>query len=160
MGLAMLQTLEQIAIKALETQALKSIFGAGLFSGGGQVSSPGFASGGHIRGPGTGTSDSIPARLSDGEFVVNAKSTAQPGVLPILAAINNGSLKGVNGPTRVPAFAAGGQVGGNSGGGTHKIVNVLDPSLLGDHLATAAGETSVLNVISRNPSRVRSDLGS
>jgi hypothetical protein len=159
MGLAMLQTLEQIAIKALETQALKSIFGAALFSGGGSVSTPGFASGGHIRGAGTGTSDSIPARLSDGEFVVNAKSTAQPGVLPILAAINSGSLKGVNGPTRVPAFAAGGQVGGRAMGTSNKIVNVLDPSLLGDHLATSAGESAVLNVISRNPSRVRSDIG-
>lgn len=28
--------------------------------------------GGHITGPGTGTSDSIPARLSDGEYVIPA----------------------------------------------------------------------------------------
>jgi hypothetical protein len=32
------------------------------------------ARGGHIDGPGTGTSDSIPARLSDGEFVMTAKA--------------------------------------------------------------------------------------
>lgn len=158
MGLAMLQTLEQIAIKAIETQALKSIFGASLFSGGGQAVA-GHASGGHIKGPGTSTSDSIPAFLSDGEFVVNAKTTSQPGVLPILDALNSGSLKGVNGPTGVPRFAAGGAVGGRAPVASHKIVNVLDPSLLGDHLATAPGEQAVLNVISRNPSRVRSDIG-
>ena len=33
------------------------------------------AAGGEVNGPGTGTSDSVPARLSDGEFVVNCKSS-------------------------------------------------------------------------------------
>ena len=32
------------------------------------------AEGGEIVGPGTSTSDSIPALLSDGEFVMNAKA--------------------------------------------------------------------------------------
>ena len=35
--------------------------------------------GGHIAGPGTGTSDSIPARLSDGEFVMTAKAVRGAG---------------------------------------------------------------------------------
>jgi hypothetical protein len=35
--------------------------------------------GGHIDGPGTGTSDSIPARLSDGEFVMTAKAVRGAG---------------------------------------------------------------------------------
>ena len=48
----------------------------------------GFASGGHVRGPGTGTSDSILARLSNGEFVVNASATAQNR--PVLEALNRG----------------------------------------------------------------------
>ncbi|HTG09108.1 MAG TPA: hypothetical protein VK635_34300 [Bradyrhizobium sp.] len=166
MGLAMLQTLEQVIIKQLELKALNAIFGSG-FAGGGQASSTdastaatiGFhASGGVIRGPGTSTSDSIPAMLSDKEFVVNAKSVQQPGILPLLHAINSGGpLRSVNGPMSVPQFAGGGQVSG-SARQTHKIVNVLDPSLLGDHLATAAGETSVLNVISRNPNKVRASL--
>jgi hypothetical protein len=34
---------------------------------------------GHIKGPGTGTSDSIPALLSDGEFVFTAKSVRNLG---------------------------------------------------------------------------------
>ena len=34
---------------------------------------------GHIKGPGTGTSDSIPALLSDGEFVFTAKAVRNLG---------------------------------------------------------------------------------
>ena len=37
------------------------------------------ASGGEANGPGTGTSDSIPARLSDGEFVMTAKAVRGAG---------------------------------------------------------------------------------
>lgn len=38
------------------------------------------ARGGHVRGPGTGTSDSIPAMLSDGEFVMPADTVRKVGV--------------------------------------------------------------------------------
>jgi hypothetical protein len=38
-----------------------------------------FAGDGAVEGPGTGTSDSIPARLSDGEFVFTRKATDQIG---------------------------------------------------------------------------------
>lgn len=64
----------------------------------------GFSTGGHVRGPGTGTSDSIPARLSDGEFVVNAQATARHRAL--LEQINSGSVVG---------FSEGGLVGASSG---------------------------------------------
>ena len=37
------------------------------------------AAGGEVTGPGTGTSDSVPARLSDGEFVVTAKAVRGAG---------------------------------------------------------------------------------
>ena len=37
------------------------------------------AGGGEVTGPGTGTSDSVPARLSDGEFVVTAKAVRGAG---------------------------------------------------------------------------------
>jgi len=37
------------------------------------------AAGGEINGPGTGTSDSVPARLSDGEFVLTAKAVRGAG---------------------------------------------------------------------------------
>jgi hypothetical protein len=38
-----------------------------------------FVSGGEVTGPGTGTSDSVPARLSDGEFVLTAKAVRGAG---------------------------------------------------------------------------------
>lgn len=48
-----------------------------------------FAPGGPVFGSGTGTSDSIPAMLSNGEFVVNANATAKNRSL--LEAINSGN---------------------------------------------------------------------
>lgn len=59
------------------------------------------ATGGLVTGPGTATSDSIPAMLSNGEYVINAKATRQHFAL--LEAINKG---------RVPVYRAmGGVVG-------------------------------------------------
>lgn len=46
------------------------------------------ATGGLIRGPGSGTSDSIPAMLSNGEYVINARATSL--FRPLLDAINYG----------------------------------------------------------------------
>jgi tape measure domain-containing protein len=78
-------------------QLLSSLGGGG--GGGGLFSLLGFADGGHVSGPGSGTSDSIPAMLSNGEFVVNAKATAANR--PVLEAINAG---------KAPKFATGGIV--------------------------------------------------
>lgn len=50
------------------------------------VKSAKFAEGGKVTGPGTGTSDSIPARLSNGEYVMTAKATKM--YEPLLAAMN------------------------------------------------------------------------
>lgn len=50
------------------------------------VKSAKFATGGYVSGPGTGTSDSIPAQLSNGESVINARSTAMFG--PLLSSLN------------------------------------------------------------------------
>lgn len=58
----------------------------GGFSDGGPV---GFASGGWVSGRGTGSSDSIPAMLSNGEFVVNAKAAKR--FMPLLETINAGN---------------------------------------------------------------------
>ena len=83
---------------------------------GGATSSPGAgpdvqsrADGGHIRGPGTETSDSIPAMLSDGEYVVKARSVKQYGT-GFMDAINNGRLDG-------GGFAEGGPIRGYATGG-------------------------------------------
>lgn len=99
--------LARIAIQKAIFAALSSIGG---FSNGGII--PGFADGGslggRIKGPGTGRSDSILAvlsggkgavRVSNGEFIVNARSTERH--LPLLEAINAG---------RMPGFADGGRI--------------------------------------------------
>ncbi|MEU8055717.1 hypothetical protein [Microbispora bryophytorum] len=71
----------------------------------GGMSVPGMAraSGGFVSGPGTSTSDSIMARLSDGEFVINAKQTSRHRDL--LEAINAGKFAsgGFVGPTDLRA---------------------------------------------------------
>ena len=99
--------------KALLKAALQgALMGSGpfgkLFGGGGSsmggifgllFGGLGFADGGYVAGPGSSRSDSIPARLSDGEFVVNARATSQNREL--LEAINTG---------KVPRFADGGFV--------------------------------------------------
>lgn len=46
----------------------------------------GFSTGGYVQGSGTGTSDSVPARLSNGESVMTAKATSM--FSPILSAFN------------------------------------------------------------------------
>jgi TP901 family phage tail tape measure protein len=60
----------------------------------------GAATGGYILGPGTSTSDSIPVRLSNGEYVVRASMVDKYGV-PLLEAINKGML---------PSMATGGMI--------------------------------------------------
>ena len=77
---------------------------AGPLAGGGAVTDRGAVQdmpSGLLRGPGTGTSDSILARVSNGEFVVNAEATARNR--PLLEAINDNA--------RLPAFAGGGVIG-------------------------------------------------
>ncbi|TAH68256.1 MAG: hypothetical protein EWM45_04800 [Rhodopseudomonas palustris] len=66
-------------------------------SDGGQIKA--FADGGVIRGPGGPRSDSIVARVSAGEYIVNAEATSRH--LQLLEAINSG---------RLPAYADGGYV--------------------------------------------------
>lgn len=50
------------------------------------VKSAKFASGGQVVGPGTGTSDSVPAQLSNGESVITARATSM--FSPILSSFN------------------------------------------------------------------------
>lgn len=64
---------------------------AGITSAMRAVNSAKFATGGYVSGAGTSTSDSIPARLSNGESVINANSTALfTGLLSSLNQIGGG----------------------------------------------------------------------
>jgi hypothetical protein len=82
------------------------------------ISTARLAEGGKVFGPGTGTSDSIPAMLSAGEFVVKAQAVQKPGVQYLLEKINDGAIfrgfaeGGYTGPPRftVSRYADGGLV--------------------------------------------------
>ena len=63
-----------------------------------------YANGGDVRGKGSGTSDSIPAMLSNGEFVINARSTKM--FRPLLEQLN---AKGLSSGSP-QAFKCGGMV--------------------------------------------------
>ena len=129
----------------------------GLISG--LFQSAGFASGGYVTGPGTGTSDSIPARLSAGEYVLRADAVRRVG-LEFLHALNGGLFMPRWSGQRL-AFADGGLVPAVSPAPAAapsqsvRIVNVIDPGMAADYLNSAAGEKTILNVLSRNGSAVR-----
>ena len=119
----------------------------------------GFASGGYVTGPGTTTSDSIPARLSAGEYVLRAEAVRRVGV-EFLHALNGGlAAPRWLGPRL--AFAEGGlvpdvaQAPAAAPSQSVRIVNVIDPGMAADYLNSAAGEKTILNVLSRNGSAVR-----
>jgi len=52
-----------------------------------------FAGSGPVEGPGSGVSDSIPARLSDGEFVFTAKSVEEIGADNLMAMMKDAEMK-------------------------------------------------------------------
>lgn len=98
-----LDAMIRIAAQQLVTQVTSSAGSwwsaiASAFSGAG-----GYATGGPIRGPGTSTSDSIPARLSDGEWVIQASAVSHYGHA-FMDAINNKRLlkRASGGPVSVP----------------------------------------------------------
>lgn len=109
-GDAMKSVLQQLISQLIQAALYATIVAACTGGGGGFAArwssafGKGFATGGSVDGPGTGTSDSIPAMLSNGEYVLNAQAVDRLGV-PFLNGLNTGRLRG---------FASGGLVG--SGG--------------------------------------------
>lgn len=122
-----------------------------------------FATGGLVSGPGSATSDSIPARLSAGEYVVRAAAVRQVGVAFL------DSLNGLSVGPRFKggelAFAAGGLVpevkvppAQPQMNQAVRIVNAIDPGVTHDHLQSPAGERVIVNIIGRNARAIRSAL--
>ncbi len=140
------------ALKNLGKELLKlglraALLGAlqGGGSGSGVASALGFASGGYVSGPGSSTSDSIPARLSDGEFVMRAAAVDKFGV-GFMDAINNLRIPSAGSPQR---FANGGLAKSEGGGVNLRVINVTSPEEALEAMATPAGEKVVWNVIER-----------
>lgn len=68
----------------------------------------GLATGGYVRGPGTTTSDSIPAWLSNREGVVNAPATEHYGGKRFIDSLNNMTFTGFGAPADVIEVSSGG----------------------------------------------------
>lgn len=155
-GLAVVQAVQQL----LALRLAQSIVGALPFSGGGQVPKR-FAGGGPISGPGTSTSDSVPAMLSRGEYVVRAAVVQQPGMLEALESINRGmTTPALAGPRGVRRFADGGFVSG--AGVERRDVNVtvgLEDGLVERRIESPEGSRAVVRVVSKNRRAVGSALG-
>ena len=115
---AWLQNIYRVLLTMLSSQQ-SSVFSnvgssvAGVLTSGGKDSIAsrilnGHATGGYISGPGTGTSDSIPAMLSNGEYVIKAEAVKRYGT-NFLNAVNSGAFTRMK--TSIPRFAEGGYVG-------------------------------------------------
>lgn len=121
-GDAMKNILQQLIAQLIQAAIYATIVAACTGGGGGFAArwkgafGNAFASGGSVAGPGTGTSDSIPAMLSNGEYVLNAQAVDRLGV-PFLNGLNTGRLRG---------FASGGLVG--SGGAYNRPASVASSS--------------------------------
>lgn len=98
---AMADTTALTPAQKFANMAAVAAAGANVIS---QITSVGFAKGGHVVGEGTGTSDSILARLSNNEFVMTSRTVDHYGV---------GFMNALN-QRRFPKFANGGHVGGKS----------------------------------------------
>jgi phage-related minor tail protein len=140
------------------------------------------ATGGHIQGPGTGTSDSIPAMLSNWEFVTRAAVVQQEGALPFLHDFNargmaalddyarrvhhsTGGLAGVPAPDMpAPGLASAGLADpAKSFSATlqnaQNFYLVDDPSRIADvAFNSRQGQEALFVAISRDPGKFRSLL--
>jgi tape measure domain-containing protein len=145
-GDAMKSILKQLIAQLIQAAIYATIVAACTGGGGGFAArwkgafGKAFATGGSVAGPGTGTSDSIPAMLSNGEYVLNAQAVDRLGV-PFLNGLNTGRLRG---------FASGGLVGsggvagykaerGSNSGQVQSVnlsmnVSAMDASSFGDFL--------------------------
>ena len=95
------------------------------------------ASGGIVTGPGTSTSDSINARLSNGEYVVNARATK--AFLPLLNSMNDAGLQ--------PRFATGGLYNSNDSNNfvSENIARAIQESVVDRPIKTYVVGTEMSN---------------
>ncbi len=141
----------QLVTEMLAKRAVLALFGGATGAPPGIKTALSFAEGGYVAGPGTATSDSIPARLSNGEYVMPAATVRHFG---------RDFMDGIRAmrPQReapVARFAEGGYVQGGQGTGAGvRVVNVVDSSMVQDFLTSSEGERVILNTIRRNRRQV------
>ncbi|HFH4121230.1 TPA: tail length tape measure protein, partial [Pseudomonas aeruginosa] len=142
----------------------------------------GFASGGHIKGPGTGTSDSIPILASNDEFMTRAAVVRQPGALAFLEQFNRYGMAALSAWANPVRHATGGLMGTPAPAmpapglaasrlqepaknlsatlkNNQNFYLVDDPSRIGDVMAGRYGADAMVLHISRDPQKFRQLLG-
>lgn len=142
----------QIIVTKLLKAASNGFANGGLVGGAGSGGGSKFAEGGLIRGPGGPKSDSIPARVSPGEYIVKADAVSEFGVHN-LEAINRGLKVPSLERLALPKFAEGGLVG-NAGSGGDSNINLgigLDEGLILKHLSSKAAGNIILQHLTNNP---------
>lgn len=119
-----------VYVRKVETNALGGLVGEAVarFAAGGMAFRRIFP--GPVRGPGTETSDSIPAMLSNGEYVIRASSVRKYG-RALLDAINLGLMPALprfafGGPIQVPTHATAAASGGSVGEMVLRIEDGVD----------------------------------
>lgn len=132
--------------------AVHSSAGGSTFSGGNSTGGVLAASGGYIRGPGTARSDSIPAWLSNGEYVIQASAVDAVGV-GLLDSINQTP----RGRKRSNRYADGGLVAptGAQAGGSHTLSVGLEEGLVLRHMESSEGQRSQLKFIENNSQKIK-----
>jgi hypothetical protein len=163
LALSVVSSLHQMLTKMLAVKMMESmmkVFGGGnsygQAIGAAAGALAGNAEGGLITGPGTGTSDSIIRRLSNGEYVIRAAAVRSLG-LPFLDALNGMKSR----PTY--AFAGGGPVGpvaGIGGDFTHTMNIGLDRGLILEVLESPEATKINARQMGKNPRRFNQALGS
>lgn len=168
---SIVDSLRKVAAQMLANLIIqKSLELLGGFSGGGSVGAGveiagdggggvNAATGGYIRGPGTATSDSIPARLSNGEFVLRASAVRRLGV-GFLSALNEVGSSGVSGRRIARGYADGGMV--TAGGGSdssHSLDVGLEDGLVLRHMESSEGQRTMVRIIERNATKINRALG-
>lgn len=142
----------------------------------------GFSEGGKVTGPGTGTSDSINAKLSNNEYVTRAAVVTQPGALPFLEDFNQrgmaalddwagaarqatGGLAGVPAPAAPAPVMSNGQMPEPAAGGATNLKNninlyaIQNPEDVAAMAWSRPGEEHFEMYLQKNGARVRQLLG-
>jgi phage-related minor tail protein len=138
------------------------------------------ATGGYITGPGTSTSDSIPALLSNGEFVARAAVVAQGDALNFLHDFNargmaalrdwapvrhsSGGLAGYPAPVMASPNLTAANLSDpatdkNNNAMNVRFMNIVDPSLMAEFAQSSEGERVYTNYIRRNTATIKRILG-
>ncbi len=169
---SLVMVIVEATARMIAMRIVAAAFGGLGLSGGGEVvveAKTGghvrkYAPGGRVSGPGGPRSDMVPAMLSDGEFVIQARSVQKYGA-GFFSRLNQGLIP--RDVRDLKRYATGGIVGtsgltAETRRGTDlkgELTLGLGDGLVVEHMGSSAGERLVLKIINKNRRGIRSSLG-